>query len=293
MVYCMNLNSTRFFVKIVKAGGISEASKVTNLPKATFSRHLSKLEEQLGERLINRSTRALSLTALGQEYFSSVEEHIEKLEFATLQLLQEHAVPAGLIRVGISAGYCQFLVLPLVKDFIQRYPKVKVELTLSEQKTSIIKDGLDFAIETGVLADSELLCRKLTQFRQVLCASPDYLKHNAIPETPTDLLKHECIILAQSAEKWCFSDEPPVVVPWKVAAGSICNIEQLVLNGLGIGLLPEFLAAKHLDSGAMHEVLANFRMADINVNMLYANNKAKSAAAMALIEYLIQKIRLD
>ena len=119
----MNLNSTLFFVKIVKAGGISEASKETNLPKATFSRHLSRLEEKIGERLINRSTRALSLTDLGREYFSSVEEHIDKLEHATLQLLQEHSVPAGLIRVGISAGYCQFLVLPLIKDFMDtRYP---------------------------------------------------------------------------------------------------------------------------------------------------------------------------
>lgn len=288
----MNLNSTLFFVKIVKAGGISEASKETNLPKATFSRHLSKLEEKIGERLINRSTRALSLTDLGREYFSSVEEHIDKLEHATLQLLQEHSVPAGLIRVGISSGYCQFLVLPLVKDFMQTYPKVKVELILSEQKTSIIKEGLDFAIETGVLADSELLCRKLTQFRQILCASSDYLKRKGIPEMPSDLVQHECIVLTPFADKWFFNHLPPVTVPWKVAAGSICNIEQLVLNGFGIGLLPEFLVAKHLASGAMCEVLNSYKTTAVSVNVVYANNKAKSAAAMALIEHLIQNTRV-
>lgn len=287
----MDLNATKFFVKIVKAGGISAASRELNLPKATLSRQLANLESKIGERLINRSTRGLSLTDIGKEYFENVVTLIEGLESVEHTLLSNHAEPSGIIRIGATSGYCQYIITPILPKFLALYPKVRLELKLSEQRENIIQDGLDLAIRMGNLDDSDLLCRKVTDVKRVICAAPSYLAAHGNPMLPEDLKRHECVVLSSSLDKWHFDDSTSVAVSWRIAAGNMTNAFELVLAGGGIGLLPDFMVAESIQQGHLIEVLADYPVSQSNVNVLYANNKARTLAAMVFIEFLITELR--
>ena len=287
----MDLNATKFFVKIVKAGSISAASRELNLPKATLSRQLAGLEQKIGERLINRTTRGLSLTDLGREYYENVVSLIEELESVEHRLLNDHVEPSGLIRIGATSGYCQYIITPLLPKFLAAHPKVRLELKLSERREHIIQDGLDLTIRMGSLDDSDLLCRKIADVKRVMCASPSYLSARGVPKHPEDLKQHECVVLSSSPDKWHFEDSTSVAVNWRIAAGNMTNACELVLAGSGIGLLADFMITEHMAKGRLTEVLVDFPVCSSQVNVLYANNKARTAAAMAFVDFLITELR--
>ncbi|EJI86115.1 MULTISPECIES: LysR family transcriptional regulator [Alishewanella] len=287
----MDLNATRYFVKIVQMGSISAAARVLNLPKATLSRQLSALEQRLGNRLLNRSTRALSLTDLGQEYYASVVSLIDELELAEQSLLQQHAEPAGLIRIGATTGYCQHRITPLLPGFLTAYPRVRIELKLSEQRSHVVQDGLDLTIRMGELADSELLCRKIGTVRRILCAAPAYLAKSETLVTPDDLRRQQCVVLSAALDKWQFENNISVSVNWQIAAGNMSNACQLVLAGQGIGLLPDFMVAEYLATGQLLSLLPDYPASQTPVHVLYANSKAKTTAAMAFVDYLVSALR--
>lgn len=287
----MDLNATRFFVKIVRAGGISAASRELHLPKATLSRQLLALERKIGEKLINRSTRGLSLTDIGKEYFLNVVNLIEDLETVESDLLRKHAEPSGLVRVGATAGYCQHIIGPLLPKFFAAYPQIRLELKLSEQRERIVQDGLDLTIRMGELDDSDMLCRKIGDVKRVLCAAPSYVTRFGTPTVPEELQSHECVVLSSSLDKWHFAHSMSVRVKWRIAAGNMSNACQLTLAGQGIGLLPEFMIKEHVISGTLLPLLTEYPVSATAVHILYSNNKTKTLAAMALVDFLISELR--
>ena len=199
-------NEMHLFVLAIKQGGFSAAARSLHISPSAVSKMITRLEARLGIRLINRTTRTLSLTEAGHSFYQRCNEILQELDDAESELTIFGQNPTGKLKVNCSPGFGKHQLLPLLPRFYEQYPDLKLELQLTGQAVDLVSEGVDLAIRLGQLTDTSLVARKLGESPRILCASPDYLKRFGTPRTPEELTRHNCLTLSTSEifNQWHF-----------------------------------------------------------------------------------------
>lgn len=246
----MDLNPIATFVRVVEDGSFTAAAAALHVPKSSVSRSVARLERDLGVRLLQRTTRKLRVTDAGREYFERVRPHVTALRDATEAVTEAGKEPAGVVRVSAPVDMGHALLAPFVADFVQRYPRIRVELSLTSRRVDLVQEGFDLAVRAGELADSSLVARKLGTTRLGLFAAAAYLAGRGKPKAVADLGQHDCILFRGTAGRAIWTLRGPdgdetVEVEGKIDADDLEFVARAIAQGAGIGMLPMFLCEKN------------------------------------------------
>ena len=290
----IDLNEVRVFTKVVESGSFSGAARTLGYPRATVSRKVSQLEESLGIRLLQRSTRKLNLTGPGREYYLKCSSALSEIEHANQKLTEAQQVPSGILRISAPLGAQSGFLADWINEFLKLHKDVSIIINLSDTVVDLIEGGIDVAFRAGQLKDSSLVARKLGDTKLVLCASPNYLANATELNSPDDLKKHAAIIFGDSQETavWqlqSLQGNKAVHVHGRVAANSIEFALQSCLAGLGIGLLPVALVSELVKSNKLQIVLEEY-LSDVGgPYIIYPSKTHLSVTVRAFVDHVIDK----
>jgi DNA-binding transcriptional LysR family regulator len=290
----IDLNRMALFVRVVQSGGFSAAARALSMPKSSVSRQVAALEHRLGISLLRRNTRSFSLTDAGETYYRRARAIVAEAEAAEAEAITGASEPRGLLRITATIGFGQALLQPVLADYLTRFPDVRIEAHLTDQRVNLVRDGFDLAIRMGVLHDSELAARRLGTFRRVVCASPEYIRRRGVPEQPTDLRNHDCLVIERSLRAWQFEAAGPgaiVHVPWRLCINHIDLIRAAARAGRGIANLPHYLVADDLAVGTLVALLSNFSQPSVEITAVYPADHPPSPPLRALIDLLAERLR--
>lgn len=292
----LDLTDVRIFVQAVDAGGLSAAARLRAMPKSTISRALVRLEGKLGVVLLERSTRGLRLSDAGQLFLPHARRLLDSAEEAQLAVDGLAGQPQGVLRVNAAFTFALGVVGPMLPAFLERYPDVSVVLDTDSRIIDLARGDADVAIRLGVLADSDLMVRRLGVIALWPCASAAYLDRRGVPATVAELEAH-CLIACRAGEaSWKFRTDDGAEEQCAVAPGNAVAepavLQAVVLGGAGVGRLPDFLARPHLQSGHLVRLLPGWHSDGIPVNALYARNRSVSAKVRLFIDALQEHMRV-
>lgn len=282
------------FVAVVEAGSFVGAAQATDLSKAAVSRHIAELEQRLGTRLLHRTTRRLSLTDDGQLFLARAKEILAALEETESEISSRSGEPSGLLRINAPLSFGVLHLAPLWGRFAQLYPKLSLDISLSDRVVDLVEEGYDLAVRITNLPNSQLVSRLLATTRVVLCASPQYLLRRGTPEHPRDLARHEVVSYSYFAGKdeWSFSAADGSAVAVRVHArihannGDTCRAA--ALNHQGIILQPDFIVADDLRSGDLVELMPAYRSATLGIHAVYPSRKHLPIKTRRLVDFLVE-----
>ena len=293
----LDLNDVAVFVQVVRCGSFAEAARRLGIPPNTLSRRVQQLEAQLGTRLLQRSTRKLSLTSAGQEFHDRCAEAVDGLVDAGQSLLSRHETPNGLVRVAAPADFFDFFPMAWLADFLAEYPQVRVEFVLSDARADLIADRIDVAIRGGVLEDSGLLARRVIDAGlDGLVASPAYIAARGMPATLQDLAAHDCLVFAHPSGRatWSLSghdgSDAEVQVAGRLSGNTVQVLRKAALAGMGIALLPSTMSRRELRAGLLVPVLPQFQRKGHAVHLVYASRRHLPSAVSAFIALVADKL---
>lgn len=280
------------FVRVVEAKSFAAAAAQLGMTPSGVSRAVSRLEEQLGARLLFRSTRSLRLTDDGASFHARCKEILADLAEATEALGYASRKPTGKLRIGVPASVGRTVIIPRLAEFEQRYPDIRLELSMCDYPYDLNEEGIDCAVRVGPLEDSSLIARKIGYLRNVIIASPDYLAQHGAPQSLDDLRNHRCINYVQPngrPRQWQF-DTPSGQVGVDIDAHLLINdaesVIQAVVAGLGITQAPHVIAACMLDFGKLELVMTDTISTGKPVWIVYPQKKHLSARVQAFIEWV-------
>lgn len=283
------------FTHVVEAGSFSGAAKRLGIAKSAISKHVSLLENNIGAHLLNRTTRSLSLTDVGEAYYQSCSRLNNILEETrnTIETLQDE--PRGLLRISTPASFGIDAIAPLLNHFLQQYPDLNAELLLDDNVVDMTEQGIDIAIRVGWLPDSNLRARKLKDSPRLLCASPDYIERNGLPEKPEDMTQHEWVIftLLPTPHHYSFTKNNKsknIHVKGRIKTNNGNAVRRLILEGAGVSVLADFLVAKDLKEGRLIHLLPEYNIADAGIYAVFQSNKLQQAKIRTFIDFLIEKL---
>lgn len=289
------LVAMRTFVRVVQTGNFSAAAREQNSSQANVSKRVAALESLLGVKLLTRTSRELSLTDMGNEYYDKCLVILAELDEADAAVRSEAASPKGTLRIAAPIALARLVLAPLIKPFTEQYPEIIIDLAASDAQVDLIAQGIDVAIRVKKLEDSSLIARHLFDNPMLVVASPDYLALNGRPETPDDLRHHNCIVysLFSSVNSWHFTKEDkkftvPVKGNFRSSNGDT-NLE-VALTGLGIIQLPVWMLAKHLKSGRLTQILTDYNAGSIPLNAIYPQNRYVPLKVRCFVDFLKQEL---
>lgn len=287
------LTSLTAFVRVVDSGGFSAASRKLGMSTTMVSNHVQALEERLGARLLNRTTRKVSLTEVGRVYYDRCTRILADLEEADDVAGALQSAPRGTLRVYTATHLVQF-VAPMVGEFLISYPEVEIELIMGEREIDLIDEGFDLAIRMTPPPDSSLIIRRLATWRHVLCCSPAYLERHGPIEHLSDLTGHNCArhIAYPYRDEWRFVDPKGEPASVRISGSLISNsgdtLRRAALQGISICLAAGFLIADDLQSGGLVGLLPEYQPVDFAMNAVYPHRHHLSAKVRSFIDLLAQ-----
>jgi DNA-binding transcriptional LysR family regulator len=289
------LASMSVFSRVVEAKSFSAAADKLGISKSLASRHVSALERSLSVKLLNRSTRKLSLTEAGATFYEHCARIVQEAELAVQRVTQTQSEPAGLVRVTAVPGFAVRHLLPALADFHRQYPGIQVRLSCSNRTSDLSDDGFDLGIRVSAHPAPNLVARKLAVNRAVLCASPAYLGQHGVPRQIEDLRRHDCVLFPPLAPKgvWTFRRNErkfSVAVLGTLETDDMDAVRSAVLGGLGIGLLPSYMAGADLQEGRLVPLLRRFQAGPgSGIYLVYLPNRTLSSRVRALIDFLVAR----
>jgi DNA-binding transcriptional LysR family regulator len=288
------LLSFKVFIAVAGDGSFAAAADRLELSRAVVSKHIKYLEERIGTRLLDRTTRRVALTELGSAFYERAQRALGELDEAMLEAGQSTVVPRGKIRITSALSFGLRHLSHAISEFLGRYPEVSIELELSDRFIDIGKEGFDLAIRIGTLDQSTLIARKLATTRLVVCASPAYLKQRGAPKTPQQLREQNCLTYFYNPRPkiWVFKhggQEETVQVEGCVQVNNGDLLQQLALDGHGIVLLPTFLVGADLKAGRLVHVLADYDAGELGIFAVYASRKFMPAKVRSFLDFLVER----
>lgn len=285
-----------FFAKVVEERSFAGAARALATSVATVSRGVARLEERLGARLFNRTSRQVVLTESGRNLAESATRILREAEDVENAARELSSSPRGLVRLAVPMSFGLRWVAPLMPEFLRTYPELSVDLHLSDEKVDLVGEGFDAALRIAVMPDSSLVARRLCQVSPIVVASQAYLERWGRPETPRDLAVHDCLGYAYRARNdvWRFvndAGEEEVVTP----AGRlrVTNVDALiptVLDGLAIAELPDFIASEYLRDGRLEAILRNWTLPKGGLYFVMPSGRSRAAKVEALGEFLAKRL---
>jgi DNA-binding transcriptional LysR family regulator len=284
------IEDMQIFTATVDAGGFTGASAKLGLSKQFVSRRVMVLEERLGARLLNRSTRRLAVTEAGRAYYERAVKIIEDVADAERAVSSQNASPRGTLRVSAPMSFGTLHLGGLLPRFLLQHPQVNVELDLNDRFVDLISEGYDMAIRIGTLADSSLIARTLVPAPMVACCSPAYLQARGAPATPADLKVHDCLLYGHSrGVEWVFEEDGK---PWPVALTGRLRVNNgevardAAIAGLGIARLPTFILGPALRDGRLVPVLEHYAPPPAAVYAVYPQHRQAFLAIRVFVDFL-------
>ena len=293
-----SLNAMEVFVRVVQSGSFSEAARALNLTPSAVSKQVSRLEDRLGARLINRTTRRLGLTEEGQAFFERAQRILADVSEAEQAVTQLHGAPRGTLKLNAPVVFGRMHIAPLLPGFIAQHPEMRVDFTVNDRYVDLLEEGLDLVVRIGELKDSSLIARRLATNRRLLVATEDYLAKHGTPEQPSDLLKHNCLVYLyrQQRNNWQF-DGPngpeTVEVRGNLEANNAEVILELTRAGHGIALMPTWLVGECLRKGHLKQVMKGYQASDSQIYAVYPPGRHLSPKVRSFVDHLVQHFKTD
>jgi len=281
-----------FFTSLCKRGSLSALARELDVTPSAVSKRLTQLEKHLGVRLVNRTTRHLSLTDNGALYLEHGRRILGDIEEMERLLRRKAAVPKGLLKVNAPMGFGRTYIAPIISGFARLHPEVEVQLHLTDRPVSLENDDFDVAIRFGELPDARVIARKIAPNRRLLCASPDYLKAHGRPCAPQELLTHQCIVLRQNDSgfgTWRLTKDGKTVAV-RVGGNLSSNDGEVTLtwalDGHGILMRAEWDLARYFRSGRLEPVLSDHLLPEADIYAVYAEQNQKTPKVAAFVDFI-------
>jgi DNA-binding transcriptional LysR family regulator len=297
------LDGIKTVVAVVETGSFTAASERLGMSKALVSKYIGEVEDSLGVRLLNRSTRRLALTEAGQRYYDQALPLLEEFEEMVDSVTGEQSSPRGLLRISVPVTFGEMSLAPLIPKFLRQYPDIGVDLQLSDKMINMLEEGIDVVIRIGGVDDSSLIAKHIQTLPLVLCASPDYIKIHGLPDCPEDLSKenaqHQCIIDSnfRIGKHWpiiCPNNiTTSVEVSSRIMANSPRAVKEIALASGGIGMIPRFIVQDAFDDGRLEEILPDYRTLEFGLFAIYPHRRYLSRKVRCFIDFLIAEFSED
>ncbi|WP_421194859.1 LysR substrate-binding domain-containing protein [Aeromonas enteropelogenes] len=289
----MDLNAALILVRIVDKGSFTAAAQELGMTKAMVSRRIAELERRLGVRLLYRSTRQLTLTEEGEQYYQRCSKAVDALTEAELMLSARQQEVTGTLKLTVPIETGQLVVGRMVAKFLQRYPAMQVELELTNRILDPISEGLDAVVRVGDMSNSNLAARRLWSTERLLCASPDYLARSPAIARPEDLLRHERVAVSSGflASHWCFErDGREVLVdpPSRFRVNNITCAREAAKAGLGVASLPAMLCLEELERGELVSLLPEWQQPRVPIYLLFPERRLMPRKLRAFIDFMVE-----
>lgn len=288
----MGLDDALIFTRVVECHSFTSAALTLNMQKSTVSRRIAQLEERLGVRLLNRTTRKLRLTEVGQAYYERCRQIMQEFAEAEQAIMQLQSEPTGLLRVSSPIEFGQLFLGRVVGEFMCRYPAIQVEVELTTRTIDPVEEGIDVVIHRGRLQDSSLVARPMMTSPRQLFASPDYIAQHGMPKRPEELAQHRCInTLMDGGRKWHFN-EPNVSVQITpvLTANNITFAREVAIAGAGIINVPAFIAEPYVEQGQLCRVLEQVVLPSTELYALYPSRRFQAMKVKAFIDFMIESL---
>ncbi len=287
-----SITRIRCFLQVVESGGFSAAARDMGRSKALISKYVSELEDELGVRLLNRTTRQISLTQVGEAYFREAGELLQRFDDLKDSVQQDHREVRGRLRLSAPRSFSEATLGRVLADFLKQHPRVELDIEMEDRFVDIVEEGYDVAIRVAELEDSSLIARKIRDVRVVVCASPAYWEAHGMPSKPTELSKIPCIIDTnyQNKANWVFVDNGqrfsvPVKGPMHVNSGK--TAVAAALAGLGAVRLPVFYVLEELMDGRLVAALEEFEAQGPAMYAVYPHRRHLSAKVRAFVDFFV------
>jgi DNA-binding transcriptional LysR family regulator len=286
------------FVRTVELGGFSAAARDLSLTPSALSKIATRLEDRLGVRLMNRTTRKLALTAEGEAYFASAKRILTDIEEAEAEVTRFAALPKGLLKVNVGVAFGLHQLAPAMAKFLARYPDIELDITVTDRLIDLVEEGADVAIRNGVLRDSSLVAKKICDLHRVICASPAYLKKYGTPKKPADLLHHNCISISSAPQlrRWPFDNKTNIGdsieyidVKGNITANNAESLLQLAAAGVGIIRLTDVIVGDGIRAGWLTPILLDCHHVEpLPLSAVYPHGRHKSPRVAAFVNFLVE-----
>ncbi len=288
-------NAMALYVKVVENNSFSRAAEREGIPVSTISRKISELEKALGTRLLERSTRRLRMTEIGQDYYQRCRRGLEEFETANLMVKDQQAQVSGRLRLSVPPSISDVLVIPLIKDFQALYPNAIVNCLVTDRHVNHIEDGIDISLRVGDLKDSSLVARRLLRYRSVLVASPRYLRRAGAPSHPNELPLHGLVAFSrwEPAVTWVLEhngETHKVNVQPRIAINDYAGVQSAVINGLGISEIPSIICGPGIQDGRLVEIMPEWQFSPVTLSAVYPSNRNLSRLVRLFKDFCVERI---
>jgi len=280
------------FTKVAKAGSFAAAAKELGLSRAMATKHVMQLENGLGIRLLNRTTRHLNLTEVGAVYLERCRQILDDMEEMELAVTRLQTEPRGLLKVSATPFFGSYHLIPAISAYMEVYPDVHVDLTLQTSYVDLIEEGFDLAIQLDDLQDSSLIARSLGTSQRVVCGSPAYFKKFGTPKSPEELRNHNCLVNLSLAprDQWQFNIPGGETMTIKVQGTLQANVADALriaaLSGLGLVILPTYMVGQDIRKSRLQAILTEYVPAPLEIHAVYPHRKHLSAKVRTFVDFL-------
>lgn len=283
------------FTRVVDAGSISGAAERMGIAKSAVSRRLKELEEHLGVALFNRTTRQMNLTDTGSAFYQQAVRILDDVLEAELSTSQAHGTLKGSLKVALPQSFGVMHMGAAINEFLQIHPQIEFDLDFNDRQVDLIQEGFDLAIRIANLTDSTLIARRLAPIKMMLCVSPGYLKKHGTPQTPDDLLNHQCMAysLLSDYRTWSFTDknnqQHKIIIKPHIKATVGEFLRDAAVSDQGIILVPTFIAYKEIKQGKLVPLLSEYQLSQVNAYAIYPQTRHLSQRVRVFVDFLVKR----
>ena len=291
-----NLTDIAVFVQVVDSGSFTAAAERLELTRSVVSKYISRLEDRLKVRLLNRTTRRLSLTEAGQIFYERSQFGLGEIEAAEAEVAKLQATPRGRLKINAPMSFGILHIAPAMTDFQRQNPEVQLDINLDDRQIDLVEQGYDVAVRIAELPDSSMVATPLAPCHHVVCASSDYVERHGAPRTPDDLRKHNILSYRyqDSPNEWRFLSPDgrysSVPVTGSIEMNNSLALRQAVLGGAGIMLTPTFIVGKDIAAGRLLKLLPDYRAKEVTIYAVYAGRRHLSPKVRAFIDYMKKRL---
>ena len=291
-----SLTDIAVFVRVVESGSFTAAAERLDISKSVVSKYVTRLEDQLGARLLNRTTRRLSLTEVGRIFYERSRVGLADIEDAKAEVSRLQSEPRGTLRINAPMSFGILHIAPALPEFLELYPDVTIDMNLDDRKVDVIGGGFDVSVRISELPDSSLVARRLGPCRHAIVAAPAYLERCGTPRTPEELLDHNIITYRyqESSLEWHFQtpDNKPtfVTVSGSMKMNNSLAIRGAILEGAGVTRTPTFVVGKDIQVGRLVPVLCDYEILEVTIFLVYPQRRHLSPKVRAFVDFMAKRI---
>ncbi len=288
-----DINDMMVFLAVVESGSFTVAAERLGIPKANVSRKVSRLEEFLGVTLLGRSTRSQHLTDVGKRYLMHCKRIHEEVDLAEAAVFETLHTYKGTIKIGASVTIGQQILKPSLAPFLHQYPDITLQLSLVNQRVDLIEEGFDMLIRVGMLDDSRLIAKRLGNAKRKLYASPSYFKGRTLPQQVDEISEYDILLMSalnreHKIELVSGRKQKALRINPRLVVDDLSLLKQSIVDGLGVGVLPEYMCDKEIDQGGLINILPDWGMSDIDIYALYPRHRVNIPKIKSFLDFIAE-----